>query len=417
MKPLGLVAYRVVSDAIGKAAFLIITVLAARRLSHEEFGIFAIGTTIGWIGVVASDFGLQLHLTRAVSATPAAALHLLRRWLRVRVAAALGALLVVTVGLSLVSSRAVALPIALFALGYLAGGVVEFLHHFYRGLARTDIESTLTISMRLGTLAAGALVLWLRPEPTVLALSMLAAPVLAVAYSVRLAFRLASSMSADGVDAPHGGLPEFMREVAPIGAGIVLSALYFRIDVFLLQAWQGIETVGLYNAVFRLIEAARLFPAAALAVALPMLVRAGNATTVIRLSGALAAFGVPLAVAIWAASEPLVQLLYGPSYAGAVPAFRILIAAFPLMALNYALTHQLIAWNGQRAYALLCLAALGFNLALNARLIPSLSLTGAAWTTLWTEVLLTVGCLGALVVLARTRSKTEAASVPAMASV
>jgi O-antigen/teichoic acid export membrane protein len=417
MKPLGLVAYRVVSDAIGKAAFLIITVLAARRLSQEEFGIFAIGTTIGWIGVVASDFGLQLHLARAVSATPAAALHLLRRWLRVRVAAALGALLVVAVGLSLVSSRAVALPIALFALGYLAGGVVEFLHHFYRGLARTDIESTLTISMRLGTLAAAALVLWLRPEPTVLALSMLAAPLLAAAYSVRLAFRLASSMSAERVDASHGGLTEFMREVAPIGAGIVLSALYFRIDVFLLQAWQGIETVGLYNAVFRLIEAARLFPAAALAVALPVLVRAGNATTVIRLSGALTAFGVVLAAAIWAASEPLVQLLYGPSYAGAVPAFRILIAAFPLMALNYALTHQLIAWNGQRAYALLCLTALGFNLALNARLIPSLSLTGAAWTTLWTEVLLTIGCVCALIVLSRARAKTEAASVPAMASV
>ena len=261
MKPLELVAYRVVSEVIGKAAFLVITILAARRLSREGFGIFAIGTTVGWIAVVASDFGLQMHLARAVSRTPDAALHLLRRWLRVRVAAALAALLVVGVGLSLVSSRAVAPAIALFLLGYLAAGLVEFLHHFYRGLARTDIESTLTIWLRLGTLAAAALALWLRPEPTVLAASMLVAPVLAAAYSARLAFRLASTVTAAGdTPLPTAAPTEFMRDVAPIGAGIVLSALYFRIDVFLLQAWQGIETVGLYSAVFRLIEAMRLFP-------------------------------------------------------------------------------------------------------------------------------------------------------------
>jgi O-antigen/teichoic acid export membrane protein len=408
----------VVSEVIGKAAFLVITILAARRLSREGFGIFAIGTTVGWIAVVASDFGLQMHLARAVSRTPDAALHLLRRWLRVRVATALAALLVVGVGLSLVSSRAVAPAIALFSLGYLAAGLVEFLHHFYRGLARTDIESTLTICLRLGTLAAAALALWLRPEPTVLAASMLVAPALAAAYSARLAFRLASTVTAAGdTPLPTAAPTEFMRDVAPIGAGIVLSALYFRIDVFLLQAWQGIETVGLYSAVFRLIEAMRLFPAAALAVALPMLVRAGNARAVFRLSSALTAFGVILAATAWAASGFLVQLLYGPGYADAIPAFRILAAAFPLMSLNYALTHQLIAWNGQRAYALLCLAALGFNLALNAQLIPSLSLVGAAWTTLWTEVLLTVGCLGALIVLSRTRSRTEAPSAPAMATV
>ena len=92
----------------------------------------------------------------------------------------------------------------------------------------------------------------------------------------------------------------------------------------------------------------------------------------------------------------LVPLLYGPAYAEAVPAFRVLLFAFPLMSLNYALTHQLIGWNGQRAYAALCAAAFLFNVALNARLIPSLSIVGAAWSTVWTEVVLTVGCAGAL---------------------
>ena len=77
------------------------------------------------------------------------------------------------------------------------------------------------------------------------------------------------------------------------------------------------------------------------------------------------------------------------------------------MSLNYALTHQLIGWNGHRAYAVLCLGALVFNVALNARLIPALSLNGAAWSTLATEALLTAGCAA---ILARARSRKPAAA-------
>ena len=80
----------------------------------------------------------------------------------------------------------------------------------------------------------------------------------------------------------------------------------------------------------------------------------------------------------------------------AIPVFRILTLSFPLMALNYALTHQLIGWDRHGAYAAICAGALVFNVALNARLIPALSMAGAAWSTLLTEVVLTAGCLAAL---------------------
>ena len=55
---------------------------------------------------------------------------------------------------------------------------------------------------------------------------------------------------------------EFLQDVLPLGAGVLLSALYFRIDVYFIEQWQGLEAVGGYNAVFRLVEALRLMPAA-----------------------------------------------------------------------------------------------------------------------------------------------------------
>jgi O-antigen/teichoic acid export membrane protein len=91
-----------------------------------------------------------------------------------------------------------------------------------------------------------------------------------------------------------------------------------------------------------------------------------------------------------------VPLIYGAPYAAAVPAFRLLLLSFPLLALNYALTHQLVAWDGQRAYAGLCGLALAVNLVMNARLIPIWSIEGAAWATLATELVVTAGCAIAL---------------------
>jgi O-antigen/teichoic acid export membrane protein len=66
------------------------------------------------------------------------------------------------------------------------------------------------------------------------------------------------------------------------------------------------------------------------------------------------------------------------------------------LSINYALTHQLIGWGRERLYAAICAVALIVNIALNARLIPSMSLDGAAWATLGTELFLTASCLIAL---------------------
>jgi O-antigen/teichoic acid export membrane protein len=95
---------------------------------------------------------------------------------------------------------------------------------------------------------------------------------------------------------------------------------------------------------------------------------------------------------LWVAAPWIVTTVYGPAYTTAVPAFRILLLSFPLLSLNYALTHQLIAWNHHHAYAVLCGFALLVNIALNARIIPAMGIDGAAWATLATEIFIMAGC-------------------------
>ncbi len=416
-----LVAYRAASDIAAKAAFLVITVLAARRLTQDAFGAFALGSTAGWLATVVSDAGIQVHLAREVARRPQSAAALLRRWTALRLQLAGAAAILVS---AVCATRLVphAGAVALFALVYLIGGLIEFLHHFYRGLGRSDLESTLTLVLRGVTLvSAGAALAW-RPDPMALGIALLWPPVVVLLWSAGLAVKLANDASnasrvshdvrggrlqpaeAEMATSPPG---RFWQDVAPIGAGIVLSALYFRVDVFLLEMWRGVETVAVYAAVFRLVEALRLFPAAVLAVALPAMCRATGARPLVPLAGGLTAFATVLSVALWLVSGWLVEGLYGPDYVSAVPVFRILLLAFPLMSLNYALTQQLVAWNRHRAFAGLCGAALAVNLGANARWIPSLGAAGAAWATLATEAALTVGCLAAVALHIRERAYVE----------
>jgi O-antigen/teichoic acid export membrane protein len=396
-----LVAYKAFADLAGKGSLFLITIVAARRLSPAAFGVFAIGSTSGWILAVATDFGIQLHLARAIARRPADAAPLLHAWLRVRLWTTTAGLALAGVGLLTTGVRAsFAVPIAVFVLQYACSGLVEFLHYFYRGLSRSDLESSLTLWQRLATLGCGLFALAWHPGVTTLAVALLLPVAVTLGASLRIARSLLQHGDVRRVPGPAITMA-FRRDVWPIGAGIVLSALYFRVDVFLVQLWSGTESVALYNAVFRLIEGLRLFPAAVLAVTLPSLCRARDLGPLIRVSWPVTAFAVVVTVVLWGAAGSLIPLVYGAPYAAAVPAFRVLLLSFPLLSLNYALTHQLVGWHGQRAYAVLCGLALVINVALNARLIPAWSIEGAAWATLGTEAFLTAGCLGALYLGAR----------------
>jgi len=410
-----LVAYKAFADTAGKASLFLVTIVAARRLSAHGFGVFSIGSASGWMAVVAADFGIQMHLARAVARRPDAAERLLRTWLRVRCWTAAAALVAVTAALAVLRTPLeTAGPIFVLSVVYAVSGLLELLHHFYRGLSRTDIESSLILWQRLGTLVCGLAALALRPTVGTLALAMLVPVVVSLAVSLRIAektqrtqrtHRTHRTPREDSRQHRATVRTEFFRDVAPIGAGIVLSALYFRIDVLLVQLWAGTELVARYNAVFRLVEALRLFPAAVLAVVLPVLCRAADWRPLFRVATSVTLFALAATLPLWWLADTIVPLIYGPAYAAATPAFRVLLLSFPLMSLNYALTHQLIAWDGQRAYAVTCGAALIANVVLNARLIPAMSIAGAAWATLGTEAVVTVGCLVGLA--ARTTGRVD----------
>lgn len=400
------IALKGAADAAGKAVMLIITIVAARRLNADAFGVMAFAMATGWLLAVGTDAGLSMHLAREAARDNAGARRLLVEIVGLRAGLAFFAATVVVMLTPLLVPRHWRVQFVLVVMAQLAGGVVETIAHYFRGLQRSGIEAAIHTAQRFVTLVAALMVLWwwrrldylgvalLAPAIGALVVSILVANVLSIRLKTDTTAATASATARADTPTRETALTPriFLRDVLPLGAGVLISALYFRIDIYFIQQWHGFQPVGGYNAVFRLIEALRLLPAAVLAVTFPLLVQAADTQVLRGIAGRLAVAGTALAVVCAAGAPFIVPTIYGDTYAYASTAFSVLALALPLLFLNYALTHQVIAWDGQRAYLLIAALALGGNVIANLLLVPTRGIVGAAVATVLTEVIVTAGC-------------------------
>lgn len=399
------IALKGVADAGGKAVTLVITAIAARRLVSDAFGVLALAMGTGWLLGVATDAGLSMHLARETARHRDRARTLLGEVMVVRAGLAYTAAAIVTLLVGQLVPPHWKLQFILVVLAQLTGAVLDTVSHFFRGLERSDLESVIHLSQRTLTLALSLIVLRWWPRLDYLGAAMLMPVVLGLAVAIAIAWRGVGvapgfSRSSSAVIRLKADstltFTLFVRDVLPLGLGVLLSALYFRIDIFFIERWHGLEAVGGYNAVFRLVEAARLLPAAVMAVTFPLLVNAPTTGLVRRVGAWLTLAGTVLALVSIAGAQLIVTTIYGVPYGYTSPAFAVLALALPLFFLNYALTHQVIGWDGQRAYLLIAVAALAANLAANLVLVPSRGMVGAAISTVVTELVVTAGCVLAL---------------------
>lgn len=397
------IAYKTAADIVGKAVMLAIVVAAARRLPRETFGALTLAVSVGWMAGVASDMGLPLSLARTVAREPRSLGPALATVLRLRLALATAAMAVVTLAAWLLAPEGGRMAFVLIAGSQIAAATFETLGHALRGLGRAELETHVHLAQRIAMGVLALVVLARAPSLLLLGVALIAPPALAVPALLAV-IRAQPEQRAVGGAVGVEPASVVLRRAAPLGAAIMLSALYFRIDVVFVERTHGIAAVAGYAAVFRVVDAIRLLPAAAMAVLFPALCRAEDVSVLRRVGAALAIPGVAAGVLVAAAAEPIVTTVYGAAFLDAVPVLRLLALSVPLFFVNYALTNQVIGWGAQRAYLGITAAALAGNLVFNGLLVPPYGASGAAIATALTELIVTLGCLSALASSAHPRA-------------
>lgn len=87
---------------------------------------------------------------------------------------------------------------------------------------------------------------------------------------------------------------------------------------------------------------------------------------------------------------PIIFPIVIPNYTSSINSVLLIIFSLYPVAINILLSSQLIFENKEVAYAKICFFALGFNLILNALLIPNLEIQGVLLTKFLTECLITL---------------------------
>ncbi|HEY3101149.1 MAG TPA: oligosaccharide flippase family protein [Methylomirabilota bacterium] len=388
----------VAAQIVTKAINLLVSVALVRWLGVHELGRYAYVLAFCFPFGALADFGLATLAIRDACRVPAHASRVIAvtRHTALALATAASAAMV---GLALLIGHDAAI-VAAIGLGGLASVVSALTMPSLVWLTARERMDRLSLHRVIGALLSSVI--------TVGVIGVGGGVVALLAGSV--ATSIVMLVVARVLAGPTGGAPAvsagatraLLRRAVPFGLLMAGFALYYRVDMVMLEWLAAPGELGRYAAAYRFLDAV-----IALAAALggPLFPRLSSVALTAprearRLLEAgwrpLLALGLPLTVGTLAVADDVVALLFGREFAGAAPLLRLLIlGTLPLFWVNVA-GHALIAadrvWPLVGVYALSALV----NVAGNAVLIPSWGAGGAALATVvceWLNLVLVVRLL------------------------
>lgn len=361
-------------------------VVVTRSVPVASFGAYATAVSFATLLAALTDFGASQHLVRSISTRPKAeaiAAYLRARILLTLLTCAGGAVLIRALFPDSATAPALmALGLVLFAgpsmlspIAQVNGSMAQ-----YRYVVAVQGVTSLTLT-------AG--VVRYTDDATTL---VCAAVVGAAAASVVSAWLLRAHLPRLATQWPFQSVIRDLKTIATLGVATLVLSIYYRIDAVIVLRLAGAEEAGFYTGSVRLLDQARLIPSALLIPLAPLIV-----AQLARTSGVTASFdrlllrlgmfgGVALGLTCIAAGRLAVAVLMGPRYEPVATLFILLSATLAFSIFAYAATSRAVALRRERGILRIGVAMLLLNVTLNLALVPSFGATGAAVSTLVTEL-------------------------------
>jgi O-antigen/teichoic acid export membrane protein len=194
-----------------------------------------------------------------------------------------------------------------------------------------------------------------------------------------------------------------IKEALPIAASIVLTLVYFKFDTIFLSirainrsSLNPMADVGVYNIAYKILEGLIFFPSMFVGLIMPILSRFAVSDkeqfkrVFQKTFDVLIIFIVPVVIGLLVLSMPIVVLIGGRDFADSASVLKVLSIAVGLIFFGNLFGSSIIALNKQKIGAYIYLSGMIFNIITNLIFIPKYSYFGAAWTTVTTELLVTI---------------------------
>jgi O-antigen/teichoic acid export membrane protein len=387
----------VASQVVTKALNLVVAVVLVRWLGAEELGRYAYVLAFCFPFGALADFGVATLAIREASARPERAAAVVAAARRLTVTLSVSAALVMMAAAALSGHEPRLL--AAFALAGLGSVVSALTLPYLVVLTAREEMRRLSLHRVAASVAGGVLTLAVLVAGGGL-LALFAAGLLTSVLMLAVARALAGPARAAG---ERGTAAAMARQAVPFGLLMMGFALYYRIDMVMLEWMMGPRAVGFYAAAYRFLDVVIVLAASLTGPLFPRLsavarTRPDEARRLLEDAWRpLLALGLPLTLGACALAPLLVRVLFGEAFAESAPLLRVLIlGTLPLFWVSVA-SHALIA--ADRVWPLVGVygSSAALNVVMNLLLIPRFGAAGAAAATLACEWL----NLAAVIVLVR----------------
>jgi len=383
-------AYLFGARFINSLSILALILLISRRLGPDIFGGYSFLNAVIMTGVVVANFGLDTLMVREVSRNPLQGNRFLTSVLGFKVISSL----VVMAGLCglfrlFLGDQDMIKLLAVFSIVICLNSLSQSFWCYGDACQKFQFHAILWASSNVIKVPIVWLFISVRHDLAMVIYGLVIAEIISLTMSgcwVSFHFRLVLS------DVSFKSVAPLFKKGWPLAVVFILSAIYFRIDLMMLEVMKGEKAVGIYSAAYRLIEFLSIIPGTVTIAALPGL--AGDYSTDIEAFRAsfyktLTALGVgggAIGLLLYLFSKQIVLLLYGPLFSDSVASLSILSGVVFFLFVNAYLSYVTIASNNDKPVALILVISTMLNFLFNLCLIPRYSHVGAALSTLLSEV-------------------------------
>ncbi|MBI2459084.1 MAG: flippase [Parcubacteria group bacterium] len=188
---------------------------------------------------------------------------------------------------------------------------------------------------------------------------------------------------------------QIIKKSWPLGLTIFFNLIYLRADIFILSLLKSQTDVGLYGATYKVIDVLTTLPFMFSGLILPILTAAWAGQDSLKFNrvlqksfDAMVMLAIPLIIGAQLTAKPLMLFIAGGNFIQSAYILRILILAIGFISVGCLLAHAVVALDKQKniigAYVFTALTSLvGYLI-----FIPRFSYYGAAWVTVYSELVI-----------------------------
>lgn len=387
-----LLAGKLVSTILGVTFVVYIAV----KLGVSQFGIYTLANYFAGFFVIFSDLGISNFTTREIARNRSQAQEIINHGLGLKLVLSLCALIIGILVLLQIDYGEFTQQLTIIVLftQIFFRSFLSYLFHIFEGYERMEFVSLAEAVRRCIDLAVGISILsnGLGISELIIGLVVSDLIILVLTWimftrSFRVRLKLVFSWKE---------WSNTLRTSIPFGLLLVFLGVINSIDTAMLGKMRTEDEVGLYGAVIRITSVLTILPMMAASAMFPATSRlfmtsADDARSIFKALIRLMIFiGLPLAVGTLFIGSTLITFIYNMSYLPAALPLKIVIWSIATAFLNLPMVMFLSSIEQQKQATIILGAGAFCNFLLNWILIPQYGMTGAAVTTVASQIIILI---------------------------